>query len=66
MIYKCENCQHRENCCENKEQYASLCKVVESVLKLDKEPEFHAWFSLTMKCDYFQADASTEIWNCEG
>ena len=56
MIYKCENCKNRENCCENKAEYTALTKVVENVVKLDREPEFRAWFSLTMRCDYFQED----------
>lgn len=57
MIYKCDACKNRKNCCENKEQYTALCKVVEAVLELDKENEFHSWFSVTMRCDYFSPDA---------
>lgn len=66
MIYKCENCENRGNCTQNKGQYTALCKVVESVLKLDKENEFHSWFNLTMRCDYFRPDRLREIANCEG
>ena len=53
MIYKCKDCANKNNCCENKAEYTALSKVVEAVLKLDKEDEFHSWFSVTMKCDYF-------------
>ena len=59
MIYKCENCQHRHDCHENKAQYKALSKVIESALQLDKENEFHCWFGLNMKCDYFDADKTT-------
>ena len=66
MIYKCEDCVNRNNCSENKAQYTTLCKVIEAVLKLDKEEEFHSWFGLTMKCDYFVAERRYCECECDG
>ena len=65
MIYKCEDCLNKNNCVENKEQYTTLCKVVESVLKLDKEPEFRSWFSVNMRCDYFILQEVPENNTCD-
>lgn len=59
MIYKCENCVSRNDCHENKSQYKTLSKAVESILKLDEETEFHCWFSCNLKCDYFELDNAT-------
>lgn len=66
MIYKCEDCLNRNNCPENEAQYKALCKVIEAVLKLDKEEEFHSWFELTMKCDYFVAEHRCCECACDG
>lgn len=60
MIYKCKDCASRENCPQDKAQYTALAKVVEAVLKLDREDEFRSWFTLTMKCDYFCPDKTNE------
>ena len=60
MIYKCENCVNRHNCCENKEQYERTCKVVADIARaIDKTPDYHCWYSLTIKCDYWVEDKET-------
>ena len=60
MIYKCENCKNRHNCCENKEQYERTCKTVGDIARaIDKTPDYHCWYSLTIKCDYWVEDKET-------
>jgi hypothetical protein len=60
MIYKCENCVNRHNCCENKEQYERTCKTVGDIARaIDKTPDYHCWYSLTIKCDYWVEDKET-------
>ena len=56
MIYKCEDCVNRNHCPENKNQYQALSKVIESVLRLDREPEFNCYFNCYLKCNYFVPD----------
>lgn len=67
MIYKCENCKNRNNCCENKEQYERTCKMVGDIASaIDKAPDYHCWYSLTIKCDYWVEDKETygQTFNC--
>lgn len=66
MIYKCENCSNRHNCPENKEQYQNLCNLLTTVVKeADKMPDYHCYFSFTLKCDYFVEDKETMERDCE-
>ena len=60
MIYKCENCKNRNDCCENKEQYERTCKTVDDIARaIDKLPDYRCYYSLTIKCDYFVDDRET-------
>ena len=62
--YKCENCINRHNCPENQSQYKKLCSAID---KLTKKREYHSYYSLTIKCDYWIADESTmeqEVYCC--
>ena len=60
MIYKCENCQNRHNCCENKEQYERTCEMVEDIARaIDRTPKYRCYYSLTIKCDYWVEDKET-------
>lgn len=66
MIYRCENCKNRNNCCENKEQYEHTCNIIEAVAKgLDELPETHCYFSLSLRCDYWVEDKETYIGEME-
>ena len=60
MIYRCENCKSRNNCYENKEQYERTCKTVEDIAKaIDKLPDYHCYYCLSIKCDYWVCDMET-------
>lgn len=60
MIYKCENCKNRHNCCENKEQYERTCAMIGEIARaVDKSPAYHCYYSLTIKCDYWVEDKET-------
>lgn len=59
MVYRCKDCVNRNNCPENKEQYTRLGEATESIIhELDTKPEYHCWFSFTLKCDYYIHDTS--------
>lgn len=62
MIYKCEDCINNKNCIEKQKGYKKLCSEVE---KLDKKLYFTAYYSLSLKCDYFVKDNSKEIGECK-
>jgi hypothetical protein len=73
MIYKCENCINDAGCLEHKKQYKALCKAVEKQLKHDRVGgKHHCWFSLKLKCDYYESNAyddamqGTAIYTKEG
>lgn len=60
MIYKCENCKNRHNCCENKEQYERTCETVGDIARaIDKMPDYHCYYGLTIRCDYWIDDKET-------
>lgn len=57
MIYMCENCKNRHNCCENKEQYEKTCEIIDTVARgIDKLPDCRSWYSITVRCDYWEED----------
>ena len=57
MIYRCEYCTNRHDCPENKEQYMKACDIIDTVIRgIDKLPECHAYYNLTLRCDYWCED----------
>lgn len=58
MIYKCDNCKNRDNCPEKQEGYMNLCRDAE---KIDKTHYPNAYYTLTVKCDYWIQDADNDI-----
>jgi hypothetical protein len=56
MIFKCENCTNRVNCPERQEGYKDLCRVIEAV---DRACYHTAYYSVTLKCDYWVEDKET-------
>lgn len=48
MIYKCEDCVNNTGCCENQKEYKLLCQAADAISR-----GFHCWFSLKLKCDYY-------------
>lgn len=57
MIYMCENCKNRYNCCENKEQYEKTCEIIDTVARgIDKLPDCRSWYGITVRCDYWEED----------
>ena len=65
MIYRCGNCKNRHNCCENKEQYEKTCEIIEVVARgIDKLPDCLSWYSLTVRCDYWQEDEKLKSIAC--
>lgn len=61
MIYKCENCTNNEGCPENQKEYKLLCQATEAIGK-----GFHCWFTLNLKCDYYNPTPEPEDWHCAG
>lgn len=53
MIYKCENCANRGYCINKIKGYKDLCNLVEAV---DKVCYYSAYYSLSLKCDYWVED----------
>lgn len=64
MIYKCENCINRVNCVEKQKGYKDLCRLIEAV---DKVCYPVAYYTLTLKCDYWIEDKETlKMGICDG
>ena len=67
MIFSCEDCINRNNCPENKEQYERTCNTLRDVARgLDKLPEYHSYYSLEIKCDYWVKDKEIEVLCSDG
>lgn len=66
MIYRCENCENRHDCLENKEQYKRTCDVISAVARgIDELPDHHCYYSLSLRCDYWCEDKETYIGTME-
>ena len=64
MIFKCENCMNRISCPEKQDGYKNLCKLIEAV---DKACCPVAYYTLTLKCDYWIEDKETlKMGTCDG
>lgn len=58
MIYICENCKHRHNCTENKNQYLKTCMIIDTVARgIDRLPDCNSFYTVTVKCDYWEEDS---------
>ena len=56
MIYKCDNCKNRDNCPEKQQGYKNLCRDAEALNKMHYP---NAYYTLTVKCDYWLEDKET-------
>lgn len=56
MIYKCENCKNRFDCPEKQTGYIRLCIDAEALNKMHYP---NAYYTLTVKCDYWLEDKET-------
>lgn len=60
MIYRCENCKNRNGCPENKAQYEKTCDIISAVVRgIDRLPDCHSYYNVTVKCDYWCEDKET-------
>ena len=56
MIYKCENCKNCADCPEKQTGYLRLCRDAEALNKMHYP---NAYYTLTVKCDYWVEDKET-------
>lgn len=62
MIYRCENCKNRHDCTENKKQYERTCNTIGDIARaIDELPDYHCYYSLSLRCDYWCKDKETYI-----
>ena len=63
MIYRCENCKNRHDCPENQAQYQRTCNLIREIARaLDETQNYHCYYTLTVRCDYWCDDVTT--YNC--
>lgn len=66
MIFRCEHCKNRHDCPENKTQYKKTCDIISTIVRgIDKLPECHSYYCITVKCDYWCEDTETHIGTME-
>ena len=62
MIYRCKYCKNRHDCPENKEQYERTCKTIGDIARaIDELPDYHCYYSLSLRCDYWSEDIGAYI-----
>lgn len=62
MIFQCDNCKNRVDCPENKTQYKKTCDIISAVVRgIDRLPDCHSYYNVTVKCDYWCEDKETYI-----
>ena len=59
MIYYCDDCVNRFDCPENQEQYQNLVDLISGITyNINRDPKYHCYYSLKLKCDYWVKDLS--------